>query len=150
VPGVVVCVLALILQIAPQQRVRTPESRLYDFGGPARYVATRAHTGDGILFISSFFRKARLGYPGQFRKASDFAMAESPTQAGNFLGRNKPTPTVQSLMLGYQRIWVVGRSPYAQLHDPPLRAEAALLKSRFSLIAQHHFKQVWVTLWLRR
>jgi mannosyltransferase len=148
-PGAVVCICALVLQIGPQQRVREPQSRLYDFGGPSRYLAARAHTGDGVLFFSSFFRKARLGYPGQFRKTTDFAMAVSPTQAGNFLGQDKPTPVVESLMLGRQRIWVVGKNPNANLHAPQFRAEAALLRNHFTMIAGHHFKQVWVTLWLR-
>ena len=78
--GAVVCVLALVLQLGPQQRVRTPQSRLYDFGGPSRYVAAHAHQGDGVLFFSAFFRKARLGYPADFRKVSDFAMAVSPAR----------------------------------------------------------------------
>ena len=108
VPGVVVCVLALVLQLAPQQRVRTPQSRLFDFGGPSRYLAAHARPGDGILFFSDFYRKARLGYPADYRNVSDFAMAQSPAAAGNFQGRDKPAGTVQSLMTGYRRIWVVG------------------------------------------
>ncbi len=90
VPGVVVCVLALVLQLAPQQRVRTPQSRLFDFGGPSRYLAAHARPGDGVLFFSNFFRKARLGYPADYRNVSDFAMAQSPAAAGNFQGRDKP------------------------------------------------------------
>ncbi len=90
VPGVVVCALALLLQIGPQQRIRTPDSRAYDFGGPSRFVGAHAQTGDGVLFFGTFYRKARLGYPQDFTKTSDFAMAVSPQQAGNFRGRDKP------------------------------------------------------------
>ncbi len=150
VPGVVVCLLALVLQLAPQHRVRTPQSRLFDFGGPSRYLAAHAHPGDGVLFFSDFFRKARLGYPADYRKVSDFAMAESPAAAGNFQGRDKPAAVVQSLMVGYQRIWVVGRSPFAHLTAGPVRAEDAVLRSRFSLSAKRHFKGIFVTLWVRR
>jgi mannosyltransferase len=150
VPGVLVCVLALVLQLAPQQRVRTPQSRLFDFGGPSRYVAANARPGDGVLFFSNFFRKARLGYPADYRKASDFAMAQSPAAAGNFQGRDKPVAAVESLMTGYQRIWVVGRSPFAHLTAGPVRAEAGVLTSHFSLAAQRHFKGISVTLWVRR
>jgi mannosyltransferase len=92
VPGVAVCVLALVLQLAPQHRVRTPQSRLFDFGGPSRYVAAHARPGDGVLFFSNFYRKARLGYPADYRNVSDFAMAQSPAAAGNFQGRDKPVP----------------------------------------------------------
>jgi mannosyltransferase len=150
VPGVLVCVLSLVLQLAPQQRVRTPQSRLFDFGGPSRYLAAHARPGDGVLFFSDFFRKARLGYPADYREVSDFAMAESPAAAGNFQGRDKPVASVQSLMTGYQRIWVVGRSPFAAVTAGPVRAEDAVLRSHFSLSAKRHFKGIFVTLWVRR
>ncbi len=148
--GAVVCVLALVLELGPQQRVRTPQSRLYDFGGPSRYVAAHAHQGDGVLFFSAFFRKARLGYPADFSKVSDFAMAVSPEQAGNFQGTDKPFGQVRPLMLAHQRIWVVGRSPFAALTAPGIRDEDALLRSDFTLVARHHFRHIWVTLWVRR
>jgi mannosyltransferase len=150
VPGVVVCVLALVLQLAPQHRVRTPQSRLFDFGGPSRYLAAHARPGDGVLFFSNFYRKARLGYPADYRNVTDFAQAQSPAAAGNFQGRDKPVAAVQSLMTGYQRIWVVGRSPLAHLTAGPVRAEDAVLTSHFSLAAKRHFKGIFVTLWVRR
>jgi mannosyltransferase len=150
VPGVIVCVLALVLQLAPQQRVRTPQSRLFDFGGPSRYLAAHARPGDGVLFFSNFFRKARLGYPADYRNVSDFALAQSPAAAGNFQGRDKPVAAVESLMTGYQRIWVVGRSPFAHLTAGPVRAEDGVLTSHFSLAAKRHFKGISVTLWVRR
>ena len=148
--GAVVCVLALVLQLGPQQRVRTPQSRLYDFGGPSRYVAAHAHQGDGVLFFSAFFRKARLGYPADFSKVSDFAMAVSPERAGNFQGTDKPFGQVRPLMLAHQRIWVVGRSPFSRLTALGIRDEDALLRSDFTLVARHHFRHIWVTLWVRR
>ena len=149
-PGVLVCLAALVLQLGPQQRVRTPQSRLFDFGGPSRYLAAHAQPGDGVLFFSNFFRKARLGYPADYRNVSDFALAEPPAAAGNFQGRDKPTAAVQRLMLGHQRIWVVGRSPFADLTAGPVRAEDTLLRSHFSLSATRHFKGISVTLWVRR
>ncbi len=36
VPAVAVCLCTLLAQLGPQQRIRTPDSRLFDFGGPAR------------------------------------------------------------------------------------------------------------------
>ena len=149
VPGVVVCVLALVLQLAPQQRVRTPQSRLFDFGGPSRYLAAHAQPGDGVLFFSKFYRKARLGYPADYRNVTDFAMAQSPASVGNFQGRDKPVAAVQSLMTGYQRIWVVGRSPLEHLTAGPVRAEDAVLTRNFTLAAERHFKGITVTLWVR-
>ena len=150
VPGVIICVAALVLQLAPQQRLRTPQSRLFDFGGPSRYLAAHAQPGDGILFFSSFFRKARLGYPADYRNVSDFALAKSPAEAGNFHGRDKPVTAVENLILGHQRIWVMSRFPSVQLAAGPVRAEDILLRSHFALSATRHFKGIAVTLWVRR
>ncbi len=148
-PGVLVCAAALVLQLGPQQRARTPQSRQFDFGGPSRYLAAHAQPGDGVLFFSKFFRKARLGYPADYRNVSDFALARSPAEVGNFQGRDKPVATVQSLMLARQRIWVVGQSPSADLTAGPARAEGTLLRNHFSLSATRHFKGITVTLWVR-
>jgi mannosyltransferase len=150
VPGVLVCVAALLLQLAPQQRVRTPQSRAYDFGGPSRYVGARARPGDGVLFFGTFYRKARLGYPADFARTSDFAMAVSPEQAGNFRGRDKPFRLIEPLMLEHQRIWVIGPMPSATLPAAQLRSESLLLRSDFSLVLRHRFRGMIVTLWQRR
>ncbi len=149
-PGVLVCACALVLQLGPQHRVRTPQSREFDYGDPAFYIGKHAQTGDGVLFFNTFYRKIRLGYPEDFRKITDFAMSVSPAQSGTFNGFNKPLPEVRSLMLTYRRIWVVGRAPSAQVSSPAIRGEGKLLMSRFTLIAERHFKGMVVTLWLRR
>jgi hypothetical protein len=77
-------------------------------------------------------------------------MSVSPAQAGTFNGFNKPWPEVRSLMLTYQRIWVVGRAPSAHVAAPAIRGEGELLLSQYQLIAKRHFKGMVVTLWLRR
>jgi mannosyltransferase len=150
VPGAVVCALALLLQIGPQQRVRTPDSRAYDFGGPSRFVAAHARTGDGVLFFGTFYRKARLGYPEDFTKTSDFAMAVSPQQAGTFRGRDKPFGLVEPLILAHKRIWVIGAEPSAQLPPGEYRGESLELNSNFALVLKHRFRGMTVTLWQRR
>jgi mannosyltransferase len=149
-PGVIVCSCALLLQLAPQQRVRTPQSRLFDFGGPSRYLAAHAHQGDGVLFLSSFYRKARLGYPADFRKVTDFAMAVSPAAAGTFQGVDKPVAAIRALMGQQNRIWVFGRSPLAPTLPGSSQAEAIALRQQFTLVSEHHFRDIFVTLWLRR
>ena len=53
-------------------------------------------------------------------------------------------------MLGRQRIWVVGRSPLADLTAGPVRTEDVLLRNHFSLSATRYFKGITVTLWVRR
>lgn len=149
-PGAVICACTLVLQLAPQQRARTPESRLYNFGGPSQYVGANERPGDGVLFFGTFFRKARLGYPQDFASTTDFAMSESPEQAGTFRGHDKPFAATYPLMLRYSRIWVVGHLPSANATDPVLRAESVVLRHRFRLIAERRFRGIAVTLWQRR
>ncbi len=150
VPGVAVCVAVLVLQLGPQHRIRTPASRLYNFGGPSQYVGANARQGDGVMFFGNLFRKAELGYPQDFTKTTDFGMARSPEQAGSFRGTDKQFPAVRPLMLGYQRIWVIGHVPSVRLPDGPLRAESAVLQQNFRQVAERPFKGIVVTLWQRR
>ncbi len=147
VPGVLACVSVLVFQFGAQQRARMPQSREFDFGTPARYVGARAQAGDGILFFGTFFRKIRLGYPQDFTKVTDLAMAQSPMQAGNYRGTDKPFSQVQPLMLRYQRIWVIGRPPSAARNSGQYRQESLLLLSRYRLISERLFKGMAVTLW---
>jgi mannosyltransferase len=148
-PGVVVCACVLLLQLGPQHRARTPQSRLFDFGGPARYVAANARPGDGVLYLTDFYRKAALGYPADFRGVTDFTLAVPPARTGTFMGLDKPFPAIRRLMLGYQRIWVVGRSPGALLPVPLARQEASVLTSNFRQVSLRQFKGIQVTLWRR-
>jgi mannosyltransferase len=149
-PGVVVCVCALVLQLGPQHRIRTPASRLFNFGGPSAYVAANARQGDGVMFFGNLFRKAELGYPQDYTKTTDFGMARSPERAGTFRGTDKQFPAVHPLMLDYQRIWVIGHVPSPRLPDGLLRAESVVLEQNFRQVAERRFKGIVVTLWQRR
>jgi mannosyltransferase len=149
VPGAVVCVAALLLQLGPQQHVRTPQARMFDFGSPARYLEANARAGDGVLFFNSFFRKVRLGYPAEFRKLSDFAMAVPPAQTGTFSGTDKPFSVTGPLMLSYHRIWTVGTSPAGPLAGA-VSQEGKVLQRDFRLAGHQRFHGLTVTLWLRR
>jgi mannosyltransferase len=150
VPGVAVCVLGLLLQLGPQHAIRTPQSRQFDFGGPSQYVAAKAQQGDGVIYSDTLFRKAELGYPADFRKITDFDVALTPLQVGNFRGTDKPFGLTRPLMLSYRRIWVIGARPTGLTGSSLFRQESALLHSDFSLAASHHFRGIVVTLWIRR
>jgi mannosyltransferase len=150
VPGVAALVCSLVLNLGAAEKARSANDRQFDFGGPSFYVGAHARPGDGVLFINSFYRKARLGYPADFRNVTDFAMAQSPQRAGNFNGTDKPLTAVQSLILTYQRIWVVGNAPSPGLANPQMRDEALLLLRDFRLAADQQYKNVTVTLWIRR
>ncbi len=130
--------------------MRTAGSRLYDFGGVARYIGANARSGDGVLFFDTFYRKDRLGYPQDFTKTTDFAMAVSPQQAGTLQGSDKSFEVVGPLMLSYPRIWVVGSKPSASLPTALLRKESFVLARDFAKAGERRFRGIFVTLWLRR
>jgi mannosyltransferase len=150
VPGVVLVVCALVFQLGAQRFDRTPASRMFDFGGPSRFVGEHARAGDGVLYFGAFYRKASLGYPDDFRKVSDFGVAISPRASGTFQGINRPFAALRPLMLGYQRIWVVGQPP--QLQRPPglMKSESQELRQNFTQAARARFHGVTVTLWVKR
>jgi mannosyltransferase len=150
VTGAVVCLGVLLLQLGPQHRARTPLTRQFDYGTPARYVGARAQPGDGVLFFNDFYRKIRLGYPRDFRNITDFAMAVSPAKSATLNGLDKPFAVVRPLMLSYRRIWVVGRAPSAHVANPAIRSEGELLMSRYTRSAERKFRGMVVTLWVRR
>jgi mannosyltransferase len=150
VPGLALCACTLLLQLHAQQRVRTPVSRDYNFGGPSFYVGAHARHGDGVLFMSSFYRKAELGYPGEFRKTHDFALAVSPVTTAPYRGIDKPFSAIRSLMLRYQRIWVIGSRPSPHLREQLPRQESLVLLHDFTRVARRDYKHVHVSLWVRR
>lgn len=150
VPGLVLCAALLVSQLVPQQHIRAPGSRRYDFGGPSTYIGANARRGDGILFFGTLYRKAELGYPGDFRNTTDFAMAVSPRQAGDFRGIDKPFSLAGQLMLRYPRIWVVGLRPSRKIPPGALRDESMELFRDYTLAGFRQFHGIAVTLWVRR
>jgi mannosyltransferase len=149
VPGLAVCLCTALLQLQVQHGYRTPASRSFNFGGPAFYVGSHARRGDGVLFMSSFYRKAELGYPEQFRDTSDFALAVSPVLAP-YQGINKPLSAVIPLMLAHRRIWVIGYLPSPALPAGAMRQESQLLLQDFSQVKARSYRGMWLTLWVRR
>jgi mannosyltransferase len=150
VPGVIVLVGVLLLQLGAQRFDRTPASREFDFGSPSRYVGAHARAGDGVLYLGAFFRKASLGYPHDFRNVTDFGVAITPRASGTFQGINEPFSELRPVMLRYQRIWVVGGVPRAGLPRGLMRSESMELLQNFTLAREAPFHGMTVTLWIRR
>ncbi len=149
-PGLVVCMCLLPLQFRAQQYKRLPVSRGFDFGGPSFYVGEHARSGDGILYLSSFYRKAELGYPYEFRKTTDFALAVPPAAAASYDGIDKPLPAIGRLMFSYRRIWVIGFRPSRWLSAGPMREESLELFHDFHQVFARPYKGMWLTLWIQR
>jgi mannosyltransferase len=150
VPGVAACLGVLLLQLAAQRGVRTPESRAFNFGGPSFYVGAHAYRGDGVLFMDSFYRKAELGYPGEFRKTSDLALAVPPAVTASYLGANKPFAAVRPLMLSHRRIWVIGYLPSPGLPAGLLREESLVLRHEFTRVIVRGYRGIWLSLWVQK
>jgi hypothetical protein len=149
-PGVLACLAVLLAQIGPQQNIRMPGSRHYNFTLPAAFIGAHARPGDGVLFFDTFFRKDKLLYPGDFRNTDDFGQALSAVQAGTFRGTDKPFGTVRPLILKHRRIWVVGLAPSRHLQTSLLSQQSQVLLRFFTLALQRHYRGINVTLWVRR
>lgn len=149
-PGVLACVAVLLVQIGPQQNIRMPGSRHYNFTLPAAFIGAHARPNDGVLFFDTFFRKDKLLYPADFQSTEDVGQALSPARDGTFRGTDKPFATVRPLILEHRRIWVVGLPPSARLQTSLLRQLSMVLLRFFTLERQRHFRGIDVTLWLRR
>jgi mannosyltransferase len=148
VPGVALVVCALVFQLGAQRYVRTPASREFDFGGPSRFVAEHARPGDGVLYFGAFFRKASLGYPGDFRNVTDFGVAISPRASGTFQGVNRPFPALRRQLLRYRRIWVVGQVPRPGLPPGLMRQESQVMLADYTQAGRARFHGIMVTLWV--
>jgi mannosyltransferase len=149
-PGLAVCVCVPLLQLNALRGERTPESRSFNFGGPSFFVGNHALPGDAVLYMDSFFRKAELGYPAEFRNTRDIALAVSPAATASYLGANKPFTAIRPLMLDHQRIWVIGYLPSPLLQAGTLRDESLLLQRDFRRAVVRSYKGIWLTLWVRR
>jgi mannosyltransferase len=152
VPGAALCLFALLLQFPAQEHARLPASREFNFGGPSFYLAAHSRPGDAVLFMNSFYRKAELAYPAQFRGTSDIALAVPPASAASFEGTDKPLQAIIPLMLARKRIWVIGRLPSLPsllLPPGPERAESLLLLSRYTRVTKHWYTNVCLSLWVR-
>jgi mannosyltransferase len=149
VPAALLCVGCLVLQLGAQRLDRTPGSRQFNFGGPSAYLAARARPGDAVLYFGAFYRKARLGYPQDYRNLADVGLAVTPQAAGTFQGTEANWAVTGPALLRYQRVWTVGRPPRAPYPPGLLRAQARELDADYTYVRRAAFRGVIVTLWVR-
>ncbi len=139
----------LVLQLGAQRLDRTPASREFNFGGPSAYLAAHARPGDGVLYFGAFYRKARLGYPQDYRNLADVGLAVTPQASGTFQGTEANWSVTGPALLHYQRVWTVGRPPRAPYPPGLLRAQARELDADYTFARRAVFRGVIVTLWVR-
>lgn len=150
VPGIAVLLFTFVVQIPTAQMIRTPDSRLRNFGATARFINSNSLPGDGVLFISSFFRLAELGYPHDFRNLRDVALEESPRASGTFRGIELPFDSAAPRILSRDRIWLIGHGPYGPLPSTLYDEERDLVVRHYQLQRYVQFQGTTVTLWVRR
>jgi mannosyltransferase len=137
-----------LIQIPAAQYIRSPDSRLRDFGAASHYLSDHARPGDGVLFFSDYFRLMELGYPEDFRNLRDIAAAQSPLASGTFRGVDAPFLTVAPRILSHDRIWVVGHAPFGELPTALDNEDRDLLVDDFRMVQVLPFHGVTVTLWV--
>ncbi|HEX3898560.1 MAG TPA: glycosyltransferase family 39 protein [Mycobacteriales bacterium] len=147
-PGVGVAIFMFVVQIPAAQYIRTPDSRLRDFGAPANYLEHHARPGDGVLFFSDYFRLMELGYPSDFRNLSDIGAAKSPLQSGTFKGVDAPLLSAAPRILSRDRVWVVGHAPFGALPTTLDDQERDLLVDNYRMVKILPFHGLTVTLWV--
>jgi mannosyltransferase len=146
-PGIAVVIFVFLVQLPAAQFIRTPDSRLRDFGAPATYLGHHARPGDAVLFFSDYFRLMELGYPSDFRNLSDIGAAESPLQSGTFKGVDAPFLEAAPRILGRDRIWTVGHIPFGPQPTALDDDERALLAADFRVVRILPFHGLTVCLW---
>ncbi|HVW80497.1 MAG TPA: glycosyltransferase family 39 protein [Mycobacteriales bacterium] len=147
-PAVGIVAAIFVIQIPAARYIRTPDSRLRDFGAPARYLDRHSRPGDGVLFFGDYFRLMELGYPQDFRNLADIAAAQSPLASGPVRGVDAPFLTVAPRILARDRIWMVGHAPYGELPTSIDDEERDLLVDNFRLVRIVPFHGLTVTLWV--
>jgi mannosyltransferase len=145
-----VVTFVFLVQLPAAQFIRTPASRLRDFGAPAHYLSEHARPGDGVLFFSDYFRLMELGYPSDFGNLSDIGAAESPLQSGTFKGVDAPLLSAAPRILSRDRVWVVGHAPFGALPTTLDDQERDLLVDYYRMVKILPFHGVTVTFWVRR
>jgi mannosyltransferase len=150
VGGLAGVLIVAFANIWAQNAARQPESRLFDFGAPSAYIAVHAKPGDGVLFATGFYRKAKLAYPEDWRNVTDFSIAIPPGKLGTFQGRDLGFWAIRANMLKYHRIWVVGRPPSYPPVIPPFRALAHTIETHFIWQSREDFQGITVSLWIRK
>ncbi len=133
----------------PQQAAnRTASGQPQDMNGASSFVSDHAHPGDAILYIPAAAALAPLGYPDDFTKVHNIALAQSARSSGRFYGVPKATPLILAQMLEYRRIWEVGPLDAGGI-SPRLAAERVTLKAHFHVSLEHSFRGMDDLLWVR-
>lgn len=112
--------LIVVLVLPAQAQARTPGGHGENLRRVSSIVAARSRPGDSVLFASSYVRKVKVAYPGDYRSLRDIALGETALQAARPAGLNAPMPVVDRRLATVNRVWVI---EITSKHEvlPPLR-----------------------------
>ncbi|MER7731577.1 hypothetical protein ABTX80_11905 [Streptomyces erythrochromogenes] len=150
VPGVVaVSVLALL---PVELGRRAPASRIDDVLAVAGEVARLKRDGDAVVFVPAARRDTALVSPGAFTGLTDVALAESPAASATLKGEEAGAEPIREALLQQRRVLLVTDS--AEVAKAPSaerdKAKAAVLRERFTVVADRQVRGRRVTVYERR
>ncbi|MEV7580329.1 hypothetical protein [Streptomyces erythrochromogenes] len=150
VPGVVaVSVLALL---PVELGRRAPASRIDDVLAVAGEVARLKRDGDAVVFVPAARRDTALVSPGAFTGLTDVALAESPAASATLKGEEAEAEPIREALLQQRRVLLVTDS--AEVAKAPSaerdKAKAAVLRERFTVVADRQVRGRRVTVYERR
>jgi len=151
VPSLAVVAFIAVASVAPQQAVRAPWSRPDYLRKVSKIVATYAHVGDAVLYITSYSRIVSQGYPGPFHKLRDIALAESPVASATLNGTEVAPTVLRSRFATVSRVWVISdNGPTLPAAQYAIDEEKLALVHTMRVIGHWHTRNDLLLLFARR
>ena len=96
----------VVLSLPTQQLIRGPNARGDNFGQAAQLLIKNQRPGDAVYYprgVPTWY----LCYPRGFGTLRDFALAQTPAQAGRLIGIEAPLPVLQQRLHSVHRLWII-------------------------------------------
>lgn len=146
--GVAGVAVALVPQLPLESRLTSARGYYRDYGAVVRQIDAHSRPGDGVAYLPPNLRYLPDGYP-QLTKLNDYALRRTPTQRGNFQGRNYSAKQVTIRIAALQRIWVISK-PGSKWLNPRLEAQRNDIRQGFRAVRRWNDHGVLLALWVRR
>jgi mannosyltransferase len=141
VPAVVALAVIAALGVSAQLALRQPDGHGTNIREANAIVAGERHPGDAVLYLGTDSKYFPAAYPGGFAKLDDIGQGQTPSQAGNLVGRQLPAAVIRRRLAHIGRLWLVHLGP--RPHDPLLDGLG------FRLVRQWRASDIWLLLYSR-
>jgi mannosyltransferase len=139
--GVAAVIILALTAVPGQQAVRSSQGRFENIRWLDQIIADHEPHGDAVLYSWSGWRQAAAAYPYGLAQLDDVAQDETPLQAGNLLGTERPAAEVNKRLRTVSRIWLV------QMNIS--QADPLLAGRDFRLAQTWRVADVWLQLYTR-